>query len=35
MLPAAVAQPSQTELLEPVDPQGVVGKIYGGMLVSG
>jgi len=31
----SVAQPSQTELLEPVDPQGVVGRIYGGMLASG
>jgi hypothetical protein len=35
MLPAAVTQPSQTELLEPVDPQEVVGRIYGGMLASG
>jgi len=35
ILPAAVAQPSQIELLEPVDPRGVEGRIYGGMLASG
>ena len=36
VLQAAVAQPSQTELLEALDPRGgMVGEIYGGMLPTG